>query len=86
LSFENFTLILPDQKCGSSSVGRASASQAEGRGFEPHLPLHIYRKPFSKGKEGKHTASFFYYKEFSPTTLVALPLKRDHNSIEGKEK
>ena len=26
-------------KCGSSSVGRASASQAEGRGFEPRLPL-----------------------------------------------
>ncbi len=25
--------------CGSSSVGRASASQAEGREFEPHLPL-----------------------------------------------
>ena len=25
--------------CGSSSVGRASASQAEGRGFEPRLPL-----------------------------------------------
>ncbi len=25
--------------CGSSSVGRASASQAEGREFEPLLPL-----------------------------------------------
>ena len=25
--------------CGSSSVGRASASQAEGREFEPRLPL-----------------------------------------------
>lgn len=25
--------------CGSSSVGRASASQAEGRGFESRLPL-----------------------------------------------
>lgn len=25
--------------CGSSSVGRASASQAEGRGFESHLLL-----------------------------------------------
>jgi hypothetical protein len=24
---------------GRSSVGRASASQAEGRGFEPHRPL-----------------------------------------------
>lgn len=26
-------------KCGNSSVGRASASQAEGRGFEARLPL-----------------------------------------------
>ena len=25
--------------CGSSSVDRASAFQAEGRGFEPRLPL-----------------------------------------------
>ena len=25
--------------CGSSSVGRAWASQAQGRGFEPRLPL-----------------------------------------------
>ena len=27
-------------RCGSSSVGRASASQAEGRRFESGLPLH----------------------------------------------
>ncbi len=27
--------------CGSSSVGRASAFQAEGRGFEPRLPLIV---------------------------------------------
>ena len=26
--------------CGNSSVGRASASQAEGHEFEPRLPLH----------------------------------------------
>ncbi len=29
---------------GSSSVGRASASQAEGRGFETLLPLHLLRE------------------------------------------
>ena len=29
-----------DNICGSSSVGRASASQAEGRGFESRLPLY----------------------------------------------
>ena len=33
---ENFEEI-----CGSSSVGRASAFQAEGRGFEPRLPLQL---------------------------------------------
>jgi hypothetical protein len=27
------------RKCGSSSVGRALASQAKGRGFESRLPL-----------------------------------------------
>ena len=27
--------------CGSSSVGRASAFKAEGRGFEPRLPLQL---------------------------------------------
>jgi hypothetical protein len=25
--------------CGNSSIGRASAFQAEGRGFEPRFPL-----------------------------------------------
>ena len=28
------------ENCGSSSVGRASAFQAEGREFEPRFPLH----------------------------------------------
>ena len=30
---------LPTKSCGSSSVDRASAFQAEGREFEPRLPL-----------------------------------------------
>ena len=30
---------------GSSSVGRASAFQAEGRGFEPRLPLKFFEQP-----------------------------------------
>ena len=33
----SYTLIL--EFCGSSSVGRATAFQAVGRGFEPRLPL-----------------------------------------------
>ncbi len=32
---------LPTRGCGSSSVGRASAFQAEGRGFESRFPLEI---------------------------------------------
>lgn len=37
---------LCDRKCGSSSVGRASASQAEGHGFESRFPLQ--RKSFPR--------------------------------------
>ena len=32
--------------CGSSSVGRATAFQAVGRGFEPRLPLLICRSAY----------------------------------------
>ena len=35
--------ILITNACGSSSVGRASASQAEGRGSQSHLPLLQYQ-------------------------------------------
>ena len=34
---------LPTKNCGSSSVDRALAFQAEGRGFEPRLPLSLFR-------------------------------------------
>ena len=33
---------IPAHRSGSSSVGRASAFQAEGRGFESRLPLTAY--------------------------------------------
>ena len=33
---------LPTKNCGSSSVDRALAFQAEGRGFEPRLPLFFF--------------------------------------------
>ena len=32
--------FMKDTSCGSSSVGRALASQAEGHEFEPRLPLY----------------------------------------------
>ncbi len=43
--------LCPLKACGSSSVDRASAFQAEGREFEPRLPLQV-KKPgrdFSTG-------------------------------------
>ena len=36
---KNCCIFAQEIQRGSSSVGRASASQAEGRGFEPRLPL-----------------------------------------------
>ena len=36
-----FESITPHEKSGSSSVGRATAFQAVGRGFEPRLPLKL---------------------------------------------
>ena len=42
----------PETTCGSSSVDRASAFQAEGREFEPRLPLnHILSRLCSSGVE-----------------------------------
>jgi hypothetical protein len=38
VSFAQARISIPR---GRSSVGRASASQAEGRGFEPHRPLPL---------------------------------------------
>ena len=36
---QHYRLFFKSAKSGSSSVGRASAFQAEGREFEPRLPL-----------------------------------------------
>ena len=40
-------VMLKKNPCGSSSVGRASASQAEGHGFESRLPLIPYKSTIS---------------------------------------
>ena len=37
-------ILLHRPLCGSSSVGRASAFQAECREFDPRLPLHFFYK------------------------------------------
>ena len=36
------------KRSGSSSVGRASAFQAEGRGFESRFPLHIVDREWER--------------------------------------
>lgn len=41
--FSEFVVYLSSLNRGNSSVGRALASQAEGHGFEPRLPLHEKR-------------------------------------------
>ena len=38
------TFVSAKTLCGSGSVGRALASQAEGRGFEPRLPLRYVKR------------------------------------------
>ena len=39
ITFADVFRIKGNETCGNSSVGRASASQAEGHEFEPRLPL-----------------------------------------------
>ena len=42
VSLRRFESFFPHEFCGCSSAGRASAFQAEGRGFESRLPLFAY--------------------------------------------
>ena len=48
--FESYSL---HQNCGSSSIGRVSAFQAEGCGFETRLPLQFFTLVLSWCKNGK---------------------------------
>ena len=49
---KNFVLLHAEKRyCGFSSAGRAEASQASGRGFEPRNPLFGQRKLSSVGSE-----------------------------------
>lgn len=52
--------------CGSSSSGRATASQAVGGGFESRLPLYIQEAEWRNGRYKKFAAdgsyvSFFHW-------------------------
>jgi hypothetical protein len=67
----------PHKTSGSSSVGRASASQAEGRGFESHFPLIN-----NQGLTNQNRRSFFlglhksvHKLEIAALWLVLLPIQ-----------
>ncbi len=60
-------LYRTDTICGSSSVGRASAFQAEGRGFESRLPLKIC---FECNKDRLINLPLTFLKEFIPDEKV----------------
>ena len=57
--FSSKTVVVSDffitfavgNRCGSGSVGRALASQAEGRGFESRLPLKKLKSTTSRGSD-----------------------------------
>ena len=60
-------------RCGSSSVGRASAFQAEGRGFDPRFPLQFFRIqllkiPIISANLSYSIDRFFFY--FGPRSSV----------------
>ena len=62
---EDFSLF----KCGSSSDGRASAFQAEGRGFDPRFPLQCNRNIF-------FLAEFYRYSASLSLSLAGFSLPR----------
>ena len=55
---------LPTKNCGSSSVDRALAFQAEGRGFEPRLPL------LERIDNQKVINPFLLYEFFAPPFII----------------
>ena len=58
-----------DCLCGSSSVGRATAFQAVGRGFEPRLPLLICRSAYGGLTEAGPSAEAFAMADLSTLVL-----------------
>ncbi len=73
---------------GSSSVGRASASQAEGREFEPRLPLHFLGSELSTPADPVPFIPILTRaglvpagEEASTPGMVAFPI--DHDALAG---
>ena len=60
--------------CGSSSVGRALASQAEGRGFESRFPLYFQKtRGKEQGARGKEQIVMICLLLFAPCLLLFAP-------------
>ena len=62
---------LPTKNCGSSSVDRALAFQAEGRGFEPRLPLYR-RDDLIISSFILHRPRFFHYSTMFQTFQLLI--------------
>ena len=62
---------LPTKNCGSSSVDRALAFQAEGRGFEPRLPLYR-RDDLIISSFILHRPFFFHYSTMFQTFQLLI--------------
>ena len=62
---------LPTKNCGSSSVDRALAFQAEGRGFEPRLPLYR-RDDLIISSFILHRPLFFHYSTMFQTFQLLI--------------
>jgi transposase len=78
-------IFWPVVRGGSNSVGRVSASQAEGRGFESRLPLQIFNKYFRPGtilcllsRTGCKNSQRDYKRNGTTTLFAAL------NVLDGK--
>ena len=56
---------------GSSSVGRASAFQAEGREFEPRLPLQRFRDALDSGPRSSGVERLLGKEEVMSSNLIA---------------
>ncbi len=65
-------------KSGCSSVGRASAFQAEGRGFESRRPLHLYSQ--RRGSSTPLLGTPLRFAEYSPQGMLLARSESDAQS------
>ena len=64
---------------GNSSIGRASAFQAEGRGFEPRFPLHFWSRRAHVAQSVEH---FLGKEEVTGSNPVMGSMQEDKKDVE----